>query len=251
MFINNLNPTLLKLGPLELRYYGLVYVLGFIATFFYLNYLVKNKKIKLSQDQLSDLLFYLILGVIFGGRIFYILFYNLKYYLNNPFEIFAVWHGGMSFHGALIGLMIVLYYFSKKEKIKFYTLADIIVLPAALFLFFGRIANFINGELYGHITNVSWAVKFQNIPGYRHPSQIYEALKNIVIFSILSLQLNKSRKPGFLFWQFVFFYGLFRFFIEFFRFSPNYYMGLSTGQYLCVFMLIPASYILIKNYLTR
>ena len=114
MFIHNLNPTLLKFGPLELRYYGLVYVLGFIATFFYLNHLVKNKKIKLSQDQLSDLLFYLILGVIFGGRIFYILFYNLKYYLNNPFEIFAVWHGGMSFHGALIGLMIVLYYFSKK-----------------------------------------------------------------------------------------------------------------------------------------
>ena len=251
MFIHNLNPILLKLGPLELRYYGLVYVLGFIATFFYLNHLVKNKKIKLSQDQLSDLLFYLILGVIFGGRIFYILFYNLKYYLNNPFEIFAVWHGGMSFHGALIGLMIVLYYFSKKEKIKFYTLADIIVLPAALFLFFGRIANFINGELYGHITNVSWAVKFQNISGYRHPSQIYEALKNIVIFSILSLQLNKSRKPGFLFWQFVFFYGLFRFFIEFFRFSPNYYFGLSTGQYLCIFMIIPSSYILIKNYLTR
>ena len=108
MFIHNLNPTLLKLGPLELRYYGLVYVLGFIATFFYLRYITKNKNIKLSQDQLSDLLFYLILGVIFGGRLFYILFYNLQYYLNNPLEVLAVWHGGMSFHGALIGLIIAL-----------------------------------------------------------------------------------------------------------------------------------------------
>ena len=251
MFIHNLNPILLKLGPLELRYYGLVYVLGFIAIFFYLKYLTKNKKINISQDQLSDLLFYLILGVILGGRLFYIIFYNLKYYLSNPFEIFAVWHGGMSFHGALIGSIIVLYYFSKKEKIKFYTLADIIVIPVALFLFFGRIANFINGELYGHITNVSWAVKFQNVPGYRHPSQIYEALKNILIFSILSLQLKRPRKSGFLFWQFIFFYSLFRFFIEFFRFSPNYYLGLSTGQYLCIIMFVPASYILIKNYLTK
>ena len=251
MFIHNLNPTLLKIGFLELRYYGLVYLFGFIATFFYFKYLIKNKKIKLSQDQLSDLFFYLILGVIFGGRLFYIIFYNLKYYLSNPFEIFAIWHGGMSFHGALIGLIVVLYYFSKKEKIKFYTLADIMVLPAALFLFFGRIANFINGELYGHITNIPWAVKFQNIPGYRHPSQVYEALKNLTIFFILSLQLKIPRKPGFLFWQFIFFYGLFRFFIEFFRFSPNYYIGLSTGQYLCIFMFVPASYILIKNYLTR
>jgi phosphatidylglycerol:prolipoprotein diacylglycerol transferase len=249
MFIHNINPTLLQLGPLEIRYYGLVYVLGFIATFFYLNYMVNKKKIKLSQDQLHDLLFYLIIGVILGGRLFYILFYNLKYYLSNPLEIFAIWNGGMSFHGALISLVIVLYIFSKKEKIKFYTLADMIVIPAAIFLFFGRIANFINGELYGHITNVSWAVKFQNVPGYRHPSQIYEALKNLAIFFILSSQLNKHRKPGFLFWQFIFFYGLFRFFIEFFRFSPNYYLGLSVGQYLCILMIIPSSYILLKKYL--
>ena len=162
MFIHNINPILLKLGPLELRYYGLVYVLGFIATFFYLKYLIKNKKLKLSHDQLSDLLFYLILGVIFGGRLFYILIYNLRHYLNNPLEIFAVWNGGMSFHGALIGLIVILYYFSKKEKIKFYMLADNIVIPATLFLFFGRIANFINGELYGRPCSpeLPWAVKF-------------------------------------------------------------------------------------------
>ncbi len=251
MFIHNIDPTLLQIGTLEIRYYGLIYVLSFIAVFFYLNYLIKHKKLPLTKEQLYDYILFLVIGVMLGGRLFHVFVYNPSYYLHNPLQIFAVWRGGMAFHGALIAIIVTTYLFAKKIKLNFYKLADLIAIPGAIFLFFGRIANFINGELFGHITNLPWAVKFQNIPGFRHPSQIYEALKNLLIFSILLFQSKKKHKPGFLFWHFILLYGLFRFIIEFYRFSPNYYFGLSIGQYLCILMFIPAAYFLLKDHLPK
>ena len=257
MYTHNINPVLLNLGPVEIRYYGLVYVLGFIFTFFYLKHLIKNKKIKLTKDQLYDYLLYLILAVLIGGRFFHVFVYNFSYYLTHPELIFAIWRGGMSFHGALIGVIFATYLFTKKKTVKstFYELADRIVIPTSLLLCLGRIVNFINGELFGTPTNLPWGVRFPDpkgghFPDFRHPSQIYESIKNLFIFFILLAETKiKKRKPGLIFWTFIFLYGTLRFMIEFVRFSYIHYLGLSIGQYLCIMMIIPSAYILIKYYI--
>src|SRR3989338_1645725 len=199
MFMHNINPVLLRLGPFEIRYYGLFYVLGFVMAYFIIDYLAKKKKISLSKDDIADFLLYIIVGTVLGARIFYIIFYNLPFYLSNPFEMLAVWHGGLSFHGGLIGSVIAWFYFCKRKKIDFYEIADITVIPLALGLALGRIGNFINGELYGRITDVPWAVKFPDAEGFRHPSQIYESLKNFFIFGVLFFIRKKQLKDGIMF----------------------------------------------------
>jgi phosphatidylglycerol:prolipoprotein diacylglycerol transferase len=250
MFYNNINPTILKIGAFEIRYYGVIFVLGFLIAYFMIAYLAKERKIGLSKDDVADFLLYLIIGVVVGGRLFYILFYNLKFYLSNPLEMFSLWHGGISFHGGLIGAIIASLFFCKKKKVSFYELADIVVLPTALGLAFGRIGNFLNGELYGRITNVPWAVKFKGVEGFRHPSQLYESLKNFFIFGVLWFIRNKKLPKGFLFWSFVTMYGTLRFFIEFFR-EPDPQLGfiifnLTMGQILCIFMVILGVYFLFR-----
>ena len=240
MFISTINPVLLKLGPLEIRYYGLFFALGFVIAYFMLNYLVKKEEINLTKDDIANFLLYIIAGTIIGARIFYVFIYNLPFYLKNPFEIIALWHGGLSFHGGFIGAAIACFLFCRKKKIDFYTIADLAVIPLALGLALGRIGNFTNGELYGRITNVSWAVKFPNADGYRHPSQIYESMKNLFIFFALWLLKNKNFPKGFLFWIFVVMYSFLRFFIEFFR-EPDEQLGfvigfLSMGQVLSIVM---------------
>lgn len=259
MYTHNINPILLNLGPVEIRYYGLVYVIGFIITFFYLRHLIQNKKLKLTHDQLYDYLLYIILAVLIGGRFFHVFIYNFTYYLSNPQFIFAIWRGGMSFHGALIGIIFVTYLFTKRKdvKVKFYGLTDRVVLPITLLLCLGRIVNFINGELFGTPTDLPWAVRFPDpqgghFPDFRHPSQIYESIKNLFIFFVLIAETKiKHRKPGLIFWSFILLYGVLRFVIEFVRFSHIHYLGLSIGQYLCILMIIPSAYILIKNYLIK
>ena len=259
MYTHNINPILLDLGPVEIRYYGLVYVLGFILVFFFLNHLTKTKKLKLTKEQLYDYILYIILAVLIGGRFFHVFIYNFSYYLSNPQYILAIWRGGMSFHGALIGIIFATYMFTKKKEVKvsFYNLTDNVVLPITLLLCLGRIVNFINGELFGTPTNLPWGVRFPNpmggyFPDFRHPSQIYEAIKNLFIFFILSAETRiKHRKPGLIFWSFILLYGVLRFLIEFVRFSHIHYLGLSIGQYLCILMIIPSSYMLIKNYLLK
>ena len=154
-----------------------------------------------------------------GARLAHVIA-NYEFYLNNPLNIFAIWNGGLAFHGGLIGLLIMSYIFSKKKRIHFYDLADIVVIPAVLALALGRMGNFLNGELYGKITNVPWAVKFQNAEGFRHPSQIYESLKNFFIFFTLWIIKNKNLPKGFLFWSFVTLYGILRFTIEYFFREP-------------------------------
>lgn len=249
MFYNNIDPTLLKLGPFEIRYYGIIFVLGFVIAYFFINYLVKQRKLELKKDDILDLLFYLIIGTVIGARLFEIIFYNPIYYLKNPFEIIAIWHGGLSFHGGLVGAIIAAYSYCKKKKINFYDLADIAVIPLAFALFLGRIANFINGELVGRITNIPWCVKFKDYEGCRHPSQLYESFKNLVIFSILWFIKDKKLKKGTLFWSFILTYSSIRFFIEFLR-APDeqigFILGLTMGQWLNIVMFIIGIYFFIK-----
>ena len=249
MFYNNINPTLLELGPFEIRYYGIIYALSFILAFFFINYLARKRELKITKEDIWDLLFYLIIGTVIGARLFEIIIYNPAYYLKNPLETIAIWHGGLSFHGGLVGAVIAAYIYCKKKKINFYDLADIVVIPLAFGLFLGRIANFINGELVGRITNVPWCVKFKNYQGCRHPSQIYESIKNLVIFSILWFIKDKKLKKGLMFWSFVLMYSVLRFFVEFFR-APDqqigFILGLTMGQWLNIVMFIIGLYFFVR-----
>ena len=185
VFIHNISPVLAHFSvfgiPLEIRWYGLFYVLSFLIAYFMIKYLAKQRKLGITEDDVADLILYLLLGVVLGARLFYVIFYNPFFYLSNPLEIPAVWHGGLSFHGGLVGAIAAGWYFCRKKKISFYRLADIAVIPAALGLAFGRIGNFINGEVVGRITNLPWGVKFPGYEDFRHSSQIYESFKNLFI----------------------------------------------------------------------
>ncbi|MCD4666345.1 prolipoprotein diacylglyceryl transferase [archaeon] len=242
MFVHNINPVLFSIFGLEVRYYGIIYALGFLVALFWLQ---KNRKeLNLTKENVYDFIFYLAVGVIVGSRLFEV-FYNPSYFLSNFTNILKIWDGGMSFHGGLIGAILVSYFYSKKKGIRFYKLVDIMVIPAAFMLFLGRIANFINGELVGKITNVSWCVEFKDYENCRHPSQIYEAFKNLVIlFVLLFTKTRKSLKEGSLFWLFVTLYGLFRFLIEFLKEPTITYFGIPLGQALSFIMLIIGGYML-------
>ncbi len=241
MFVYNIDPVLLRFFGLEVRYYGVIFVIGFLLTYYFLMFLSKERNVRLTKDDISDLLLYLIIGVVSFARIFYILFYNLEFYLSNPFDMVAIWHGGLSFHGGLVGAIVSMIIYCKVKKVNFYELADMIVIPTALALCLGRIGNFLNGELYGRVTNVSWAVDFGDGLG-RHPSQIYESFKNLFIFSVLMTIRNKKLPKGFLFWSFVTMYGVLRFLVEFVR-EPDPQLGfilfgLSMGQLLSSVMFV-------------
>jgi phosphatidylglycerol:prolipoprotein diacylglycerol transferase len=243
LFVHDINPVLLAIGPFEIRYYGLFYVIIFLYTYFYLIYLSKHKKIGLGRNDVESLMIWLTLGLIIGARLFEVLFYSPSYYLSDPLEVFAIWKGGLSFHGGLVGIIIAGYLFVRSRKISFFELADIMVLPLSIGLALGRLGNFINGELYGRITDVAWCFKFQAAEGCRHPSQLYEAAKNIVIFATLaaissSSGLRKRLKPGTLLAIFLMMYAVLRFFIEFVR-EPEVMIGpLTIGQAFNIVMFI-------------
>ena len=234
MFIHNINPVLLSIGEIEIRYYGLIYAFSFILTYLFIKKLSKERDIKFKKDDLDLFIFHLALFVVIFARLFYVVFYNLGFYLSNPLQILAIWHGGMSFHGGLVGAFLAAFYFCKKRNINFLKFADILTIPASLALFLGRIGNFLNGELYGRITNLPWAVKFPNIDGFRHPSQVYEAFKNLFIFIVLYNFKGKNKPDGYLFALFLILYSIFRFLIEFVR-EPEIYFGfLTMGQLLTI-----------------
>lgn len=242
MFVNNLNPVLLHIGPISIRYYALAYVIGAVFTYFLLKKLAKERHMGLTKEDLLDFVAYTLLSIIVFARIFDMLIYNFDRLVSDPLELFAIWHGGLSFHGGLIGAVIAGIWFARKHRISFWKLADIAVIPVAVCLFLGRIGNFINGELYGRITNIPWAVKFRDAEGYRHPSQIYEALKNLFMFSVLYSIRNRKLKDGVMFSLFILMYGTLRFFIEFFR-QPDVQVGfvafgLTMGQLLCIAMVL-------------
>ena len=201
--------------------------------------LIKDKKL---LNLFDDLITYLIIGIILGGRLGYIVFYNLEYYLDNFFEILMIWNGGMSFHGGLIGVILATVIFSKKHKINSYIFLDLIALVAPIGLFLGRIANFINSELYGRETDIFWSVKFVAIDNIsRHPSQIYEAIfEGLILFFLLNHFAKKDsfKNPGLISSMFLIFYSFFRFILEFFR-APDYQIGyliyqLTLGQFISI-----------------
>lgn len=240
----NIDPEIVKIGPLSIRWYGLMYLIGFICSYLIVKREIKRRGLKLEKDFLETLYFYLILGLFVGARLGYVIFYNLPYYLQNPLEIFAVWHGGMSFHGGLIGVIVSAWIFCKSKKFDFFTLTDMLVITAPIGIGLGRIGNFINGELYGRITDVPWAMVFpQGGPFPRHPSQLYEAVvEGLLLFLILWFLKDKFRHSGVLSCLFLILYGVFRFLVEFFR-EPDpqigYILGVFTmGQILCSIMIV-------------
>jgi phosphatidylglycerol:prolipoprotein diacylglycerol transferase len=254
MFINNIDPVLLNLGPFEIRYYGIIYAFGFLIAYLYLRQNIKILRLK--QEELDNLFIIILIANIIGARLFEVIFYNPVYYLSHPLEILMIWHGGLSFFGGLLGISFAGLWFCKKHKIPFYDLADLLVLPAALALFFGRIANFINSEHYGTIADplrIKWCVVFSRIDDYcRHPSQLYESLKNLLIFGVLVFYRNhfvksKNYIKGTIFWMFIFMYGILRFITNFYRHDLLYY-GLSLNQYLSLAAAIIGAIFLLKNY---
>jgi phosphatidylglycerol:prolipoprotein diacylglycerol transferase len=221
-----------------------MYIVGFFASYLLVRYQMKKKDFGMSKLEVENLYFYLILGLIIGARLGYVLFYDLKIYLSDPFEIFAIWHGGMSFHGGLIGVLIVGILFSWKNKKSFWRIADLIIVTAPIGLGLGRIGNFINGELYGRVTQIPWGMIFpKGGPLPRHPSQLYEsALEGGLLFLILWFLKDKELPTGGLLAVFLTLYGGFRFFVEFFR-EPDVQLGFvlgpfTMGQILTTFMIV-------------
>jgi len=240
----NIDPILVELGPIRVSWYGLMYVFGFLISYLLVRHQMKRKDFGVSKQEVEDLYFYLIIGLLVGARLGYVLFYDLKMYLAEPLEIFAVWHGGMSFHGGLIGVLIVGILFSWRNKKSFWRIADLIIVTVPIGLGLGRIGNFINGELYGRVTQVPWGMIFpRGGPLPRHPSQLYEsALEGGILFLVLWLLKDRKFPPGTLLAIFFSLYGAFRFFVEFFR-EPDAQLGFvlgpfTMGQILCALMIL-------------
>ena len=243
MFINNFDPVAFNIFSLEIRWYSLSYIFGIIFGWLYCKKrLIKNDSF---QELFDNYIFYLILGIILGGRLGYVLIYNLNYYFSNPFEILMIWQGGMSFHGALIGIILATFIFSMKNKISTFYFLDLVALSAPIGIFFGRIANFINSELYGRESDVFWSVKFLLVDNLnRHPSQIYEAIfEGLILFIILNFLISRDdKKDGYVSAFFLIFYSIFRFLIEFTR-EPDAHIGLilfnlSMGQLISIIFLL-------------
>ena len=243
MFTNNFDPVAFELFSLSIRWYSLAYIFGIIFGWIYCKkILIKSDTIqKLFEDYIS----YLIIGIIIGGRLGYVIFYNFTYFLNNPIEILMIWNGGMSFHGGLIGVIFSSYLFSKKNKKNIFIFLDYVAISAPLGIFLGRTSNFINGELVGKVTNTHWGVLF---PGYddklRHPSQLYEAfLEGIILFILMNLIFfKKNYKIGSCSVMFLIIYGCFRIISELFR-EPDKHIGylfgnISMGIFLSTIMIV-------------
>ena len=242
MLINNLNPVAFEIFFIKIYWYSLAYIFGVICGWIYIKKVLIKKNIH--KIYLDDLITYLIIGIIIGGRLGYVLIYNLKFYIKNPLEIFMLWHGGMSFHGGLIGIIIATVIFCKKNNLEKYIFFDFIAVVSPIGIFFGRIANFINSELVGKPTDLIWGVIFplvDNIP--RHPSQLYEAaLEGIFLFIIMNkIYFSKDYNEGSCSFTFLIFYGIFRIFSEIFR-EPDEQIGyifgsLSMGILLSIIMI--------------
>lgn len=247
------DPIALSVGPLAIRWYGLMYLLGFMCFWILGRMRTKESWRGITDDDLDNLLFYGVFGVILGGRIGYCLFYQPGYYLTHPLEILAVWHGGMSAHGGLLGVIVAMFLYSKVKKLSFWTIADFVAPLVPLGLLFGRIGNFINGELWGRPASpdLPWAMIFPEandggVP--RHPSQIYEAgLEGLALFIFVWLISRREQAPGKVAGAFCLGYGVARFTVEFFR-EPDAFLGLqalglSRGQWLTIPLILLGLYL--------
>lgn len=228
----NIDSVILKIGPVSVRWYGMMYIIGFASSYLLIRYQMKKKGFNPGKAFVDALYSYLILGLLIGARLGYVIFYNISYYIQHPLEIFAIWYGGMSFHGGLIGSIIAGILLCKKFRLDFRQIADLVIVTAPIGLGLGRLGNFINGELYGRVTDVQWGMVFPTggqLP--RHPSQVYEfLLEGVALFVILWFLKDRKLKPGFLSSFFLILYGSFRFFAEFFR-EPDSQLGFILGPF--------------------
>ena len=250
----NINPVAIDLGIIQIRWYAISYIVGILFSWGLILNIIKFKNLEIDNKVISELISNSMIGIIIGGRLGYVIFYNPDYYLNNLLEIFKLWNGGMSFHGGFIGVVFAVIYSSKISKTAILILADLIAIAAPIGIFFGRLANFINGELYGRITNHSFGMIFPNAGNSpRHPSQLYEAFfEGFLLFIIMLLFIkftNILNKKGLITALFLSCYGSFRFMIEFFR-EPDANIGLlyfnfSMGQLLSLPMIIVGLYFII------
>lgn len=256
-----LDPVALDIGFFELRWYSLAYLAGIFIAYWYLLKLLKQPGAPMARRHADDLVFYAALGIILGGRLGYVLFYNLAYYAANPVDILKLWDGGMSFHGGVIGTTVGILYLSWKEKLPWLRIHDYVACCVPFGLFFGRLANFVNHELWGAKTDVPWAVRFPELVNGalvtgppRHPSQLYEAvLEGLVLFAILAFLFWRTQaryQPGKLVGAFLLFYGLFRFLVEFVR-MPDQQLsdfveatGLHMGQWLSLPMILAGAWLM-------
>jgi phosphatidylglycerol---prolipoprotein diacylglyceryl transferase len=253
----NFDPVAIHLGPVHIYWYGIMYVIAFALALLLARYRVAKKGIFKAWDmqQVEDLIFYCALGVIIGGRIGEMFFYEFHTLVQNPFSLFKIWQGGMSFHGGLIGVLLAFYFFAKKNQKTFFAVSDFLVPLAPLGLACGRLGNFINGELWGRVTAVPWAMVFPLAgPELRHPSQLYEFFfEGIVLFLIIWFYSSKKRPRGATSGWFLLFYAVFRFLLEFIR-EPEIQSGfvafgwMTMGQLLCVPMFLAAAVILVLAY---
>ena len=242
----DIDPTIIRIGPAQVRWYGFMYVLGLVAAYLLIPRQKRAKELGLSGDVVQELLFYLAIGLILGARLGYLIFYqyhDYAFYYHNPMEIIATWHGGMSFHGGFLGATLAAWMFCRRRRLPFAAVADCVAVTGPIGLGCGRVGNFINGELWGRTTDVPWAMVFPGAgPLPRHPSQLYEALlEGLVLFIVLWLLRQRPFRDGMMVAFFAIFYGLFRFIVEFFR-EPDLQLGfvlgpLTMGQFLCLAMV--------------
>ena len=251
-----INPVIVSFGIFQIRWYGLAYVLAFILGLYLIKVINNKIKSSLNNKILDDFFIWSILGVILGGRLGYIFFYQTSSIFSDPLNIFYIWKGGMSFHGGLSGLILSIFFYSKRKKIIFFQLSDLISIVAPIGIFFGRLANFVNIELYGRVTDFKFAMIYPTIDSLpRHPSQLYEALfEGVFLFIIMyfyCVKYYKEKKYGLSTSFFLILYSVFRFNLEFLR-EPDSQLGLffeffSMGQLLCIPMIILGIFIYLKK----
>jgi phosphatidylglycerol---prolipoprotein diacylglyceryl transferase len=250
-----IDPIIFEIGPVALRWYGMMYLIGFVAAMYIANKAADKSNGAWTRDQVSDLLFYGFLGVILGGRVGYVLFYQFDYFLVEPLYLFKIWQGGMSFHGGLLGVITAVFFFARKEKKGFLQVGDFVAPLVPIGLGMGRLGNFINAELWGRQTDVAWAMVFptDKLQLPRHPSQLYEFfLEGLVLFIIVYGVSRKPRPFGLVSGMFLIFYGLFRMIVEFFR-EPDaqlgyYFSFISMGQMLSLPMVIAGLFLIYWGY---
>jgi len=245
-----INPNIIEIGSFKVQWYGLMYVLGFLASYLLIGRQRRARLLGLEGVQLLELIIALAFGLMVGARLGYVVFYQsylYSYYLYSPIEIIAVWHGGMSYHGGLIGAVLAGLFFCRLRKLPFWKIIDVVIVTVPIGLFLGRLGNFINGELYGRHSTLPWAMVFPSGgPEPRHPSQLYEAaLEGVVLFIVLWTLKDRDFRPGTMFCLFLGGYGVLRFLVEFSR-QPDAHIGLlwglfSMGQILCLAMIITAA----------
>jgi phosphatidylglycerol:prolipoprotein diacylglycerol transferase len=251
----NISPVLVQLGPLQIRWYGLMYIIGFALGYLVLKKRAQEMNLNLDKTVLMDFAFYIFVGVLVGGRIGYILFYNPLYFATHLTEVLALWQGGMSFHGGLIGSILAGFFFCWQQKIDFYKMADAVIPAVPIGLGLGRLGNFINGELWGRQSDVPWAMVFPMDPDQvpRHPSQLYEfAMEGVVLFTVLWLLRKLPLPKGTLFWVFITLYGAFRTIAEAFR-EPDVHLAfifpnITAGMVLSLPMVVIGVIMIVRGF---